>query len=680
MGIDVPPKFSYKYSHKIFIDMPDSTSALVVGVNGRGSKKLSSRNQLAHNDSFSTPVFHLQFYPEHLSTMPISKPTSPCGGCKEPVGPIHRCPTCACHMHPFCGRPVGEEGFGQPVMCPGCDNKAKDPPDTSLESASPIVASFHIQARQQNRPNISQEMGTTIDLSESDSDSDQEASNLAPHLPTQLGTRHTQAVSTVANRRKVLRWMEKHEKLHGDEGMFAKAVDKFPTIFNSATRSANLAKSIYWWRKRNLILHSERGTVAVSARRRGGRRRVGLKVIGGRGRPRSAWVEWIYPLLLDEFDRLRKLGVKFDPALLLQLAKQLLRDSVEPYNERSVDGKGALIIDKITPRWVQCFMEAHQIVLRTQTGKKQLSPAKLLHIEKEVAFHLGEVQRGFANGSLNENAIENIDETHFIVDFDNGKTLGFSGETSIKYADVVSGGEGMTMVVRISGGPSARVHPPLMIFMNAAGNYPIHGVPDKTPGVCYRSSKKGWMTQKLFREYLKEKRAIRADPHGRKKTIYLDNCSGHLEANECEAELDGINSTLKFFPPNATDLCQPADSFVIAKIKDAWKKKWNEKKMKLIVDNCWQNKVRKDGSWSGKIQNPGKKFFLELAADAVKAVNLQKDKNGMSYARKAMIRCGLSLGIDGTWSVTQLYPHLQEIVKKHRSHFDGEPVDVVASG
>ncbi|KAE9037386.1 hypothetical protein PF005_g18230 [Phytophthora fragariae] len=102
--------------------------------------------------------------------------------------------------------------------------------------------------------------------------------------------------------------------------------------------------------------------------------------------------------------------------------------------------------------------------------------------------------------------------------------------------------------------------------------------------------------------------------------------------------------------------------------------------MKLIVDNCWQNKVRKDGSWSGKIQNPGKKFFLELAADAVKAVNLQKDKNGMSYARKAMIRCGLSLGIDGTWSVTQLYPHLQEIVKKHRSHFDGEPVDIVASG
>ncbi|KAK1942918.1 hypothetical protein P3T76_005555 [Phytophthora citrophthora] len=253
-------------------------------------------------------------------------------------------------------------------------------------------------------------------------------------------------------------------------------------------------------------------------------------------------------------------------------------------------------------------MEAHQIVIRTQTGKKQLSEVKILHIEKQVAFHLGELQRGFADGSLDENAIENIDETHFVVDFDNGKTLGFCGDETDKYADVVSGGEGMTMVVRIYGGASAQIHPPMMIFTNSEGNYPIQGVPDKTPGVCYRSSKKGCMAQNFFREYLKERRAIRADVRGRKKTVYLDNCSGHLEASECRAELDAINSDLKFFPPNATDLCQPADSFVISKIKDAWKAKWNEKKMALIKDGCCLNKIRKDGSWSGKLQNPGKKF------------------------------------------------------------------------
>ncbi|ETN13348.1 hypothetical protein PPTG_22340 [Phytophthora nicotianae INRA-310] len=137
------------------------------------------------------------------------------------------------------------------------------------------------------------------------------------------------------------------------------------------------------------------------------------------------------------------------------------------------------------------------------SGPKQLSEAKILHIEKDVAFHLGELQRGFADGSLDENEIENIDETHFIVDFDNGKTLGSSGDKTVKYADVVSGDEGMAMVVRLSGGPSAR-----------------------------------------------------------------------------------------YFPP--TDLCQPADSFVISKIKDAWKVKWNEKKTELTKASCWQNKIKKD--------------------------------------------------------------------------------------
>lgn len=573
--------------------------------------------------------------------MEVATATAQCGGCGEPVGPVHRCPKCLRHMHPFCGRPTGAEGFGQSVVCPDCDNTDRASDGTS--QADDFEG--ELEYTRSRSPRSSRQ------------------------------SRSTQAVSSIAHRRKVVRWMTEHEAVKGDKGMFAKAVDKFPGVFNSMTRAANLAKAVDWWKKRGRILEADRGAVVVSTRRRGGRRRVSSKVIAGRGRPRSAWVTWLYPLLLDEFDRLRKLGVKFEPALLQQLAKQILRDSSAPYTFKSVDPKGALIIDKITPRWVQGFMEAHQIVIRAQTGKKQLSQAKLQHIEKEVAFHLGELQRGFADGSLDENAIENIDETHFVVDFDNGKTLGFCGDETVKYADVVSGGEGMTMVVRLSGGPSARIHPPMMIFMNSAGNYPIHGVPDKIPGVCYRSSKKGWMTQKLFREYLKERRAMRADVHGRKKTIFLDNCSGHLEAEECRSELDAINSNLKFFPPNATDLCQPADSFVISKIKDAWKVKWNEKKMELIKENGWQNKVRKDGSWSGKLQNPGKMFFLQLASDAVKAVNLQRDKNGMSYARKAMMRCGLSLGIDGTWSVSQLYPHLQDIIKKHEAHFEGEPVD-----
>ncbi|RLN67573.1 hypothetical protein BBJ28_00024453, partial [Nothophytophthora sp. Chile5] len=271
--------------------------------------------------------------------------------------------------------------------------------------------------------------------------------------------------------------------------------------------------------------------------------------------------EWIYPELLSEFDRLRKAGLKFDAPLLHQLAVRVLDVTPGPFSLTSVDDNGALWADKITARWVQQFMECNGIVLRAQTGKRQINPEKQMQIEKEVAFHLGVLKRGFASGEINEDTVENIDETHFVFDFNNGKTLGFSGEKQIKYADVVSGGEEMTMVVRIS--------------------------------------------------------AQRPDRLGRVKTIFLDNCSGHLSELECESELKTLNARLRYLPANATDLCQPADSFVIAKIKNVWRRLWNEKKIELIEDEAWQNKARKNGDWSGKLRNPGKQFFISLAAKAV---------------------------------------------------------------
>ena len=48
---------------------------------------------------------------------------------------------------------------------------------------------------------------------------------------------------------------------------------------------------------------------------------------------------------------------------------------------------------------------------------------------------------GFEDGTLDQNRIMNFDETHFIINMDRGRTLGFVGEESISYADVVSGTE-----------------------------------------------------------------------------------------------------------------------------------------------------------------------------------------------------------------------------------------------
>jgi hypothetical protein len=76
----------------------------------------------------------------------------------------------------------------------------------------------------------------------------------------------------------------------------------------------------------------------------------------------------------------------------------------------------------------------------------------------------------------------------------------------------------------------------------------------------------------------------------------------------------------------------------------------------------------------GKLTNLGKRFFLQLATDSVEDVNQQVDFDNISYSRKAMICCGMALALDGTWSVVQLFPHLQEIVTKHLQYFQGQDV------
>ncbi|KAL0251554.1 hypothetical protein GEMRC1_000767 [Eukaryota sp. GEM-RC1] len=78
---------------------------------------------------------------------------------------------------------------------------------------------------------------------------------------------------------------------------------------------------------------------------------------------------------------------------------------------------------------------------------------------------------------------------------------------------------------------------------------------------------------------------------------------------------------------------------------------------------------------SGKLPNPGKYYFLQLTSETIQKVNVMKDKNGVNYARKAMIRCGMSKDVTGVWHEHQLSVDLQEIVKKHRSYFEQAQMD-----
>lgn len=89
-----------------------------------------------------------------------------------------------------------------------------------------------------------------------------------------------------------------------------------------------------------------------------------------------------------------------------------------------------------------------------------------------------------------------------------GKTLEFMGDNEVKYADVVSGGDQMKVVVGITGGRRTAIEPTFLIFKTQNRSYPIRGVLDNKPGVSYRSSRKGWMDFRVWCEWLTENRAM----------------------------------------------------------------------------------------------------------------------------------------------------------------------------
>ena len=71
--------------------------------------------------------------------------------------------------------------------------------------------------------------------------------------------------------------------------------------------------------------------------------------------------------------------------------------------------------------------------------------------------------------------------------------------------------------------------------------------------------------------------------------------------------------------------------------------------MQLVIDNKWIDDGL-EGS-SGVLRNPRKPYFFQFIADAIRDINAQHDMNGILYAWKAMIWSGISLELDGAWTV-----------------------------
>ena len=205
------------------------------------------------------------------------------------------------------------------------------------------------------------------------------------------------------------------------------------------------------------------------------------------------------------------------------------------------------IITKINARWIQTFAHCFCIVSRAHTGKPLTSSAKEAFIENEFSFHLGQLFREFRPGTLNEIDISIEEETHFVINYDKGRTLGFMGNEEFKHADVASGGEGMNTLERLSRGVEANIKNPVMLFKIQGESYPIRDVLDNVPSVSYRSGPKGWMDTQIMHQWLQERRVITAFPSGRKRILYIDSCSGHNKTVALSEASIGINTEIRHF-------------------------------------------------------------------------------------------------------------------------------------
>ncbi|KAE8979049.1 hypothetical protein PR003_g26172 [Phytophthora rubi] len=164
----------------------------------------------------------------------------------------------------------------------------------------------------------------------------------------------------------------------------------------------------------------------------------------------------------------------------------------------SVNGKPFASL--LTPRRIQDFLERNNIVYRRHKGKKQVSEEEQMEINRAVARHLGSLKRQFQDGLLDPEHQYNMDESHFVIDLDDGKTLDFVGAQSVKYRSIVSGREGFNMCVLLKGGRYARILCPMLIFKNTKSSYPIPNLPDTVSGVCYRSSPSAFINGRLMTE------------------------------------------------------------------------------------------------------------------------------------------------------------------------------------
>lgn len=78
----------------------------------------------------------------------------------------------------------------------------------------------------------------------------------------------------------------------------------------------------------------------------------------------------------------------------------------------------------------------------------------------------------------------------------------------VKFSDVLSGNEGMTMIVLLGCGTNFFLCSRMIIFQNKNSSFPIRDLFNNVPGTFYRTGPKAWMDLQVFVEWMMEPRVL----------------------------------------------------------------------------------------------------------------------------------------------------------------------------
>lgn len=166
------------------------------------------------------------------------------------------------------------------------------------------------------------------------------------------------------------------------------------------------------------------------------------------------------------------------------MTRNLLREAVvmfvtENLNEIELPESDPHVM--ISKYFMSDFCQRHKILLDHKVDiEVEIRNGRLTMID--VLLSISDLQSIFLRGT-DESRVFNLQKTHFIIDEDNGKILGFLGKISVNYNEVSNATNSFTVVLLVHGGPNACIESVLVIFKNAQSKYPIQHVTDKRDNV-----------------------------------------------------------------------------------------------------------------------------------------------------------------------------------------------------